>query len=785
MIGRSSFTDCALCNQNNTPSATLVTTIDPEADTPPHAVEIERALGQWLELHLRQNHSDHQTPSGIMLPEAGLVAGHSELSQSRSRSWCTSGDSLQLFYPLYTRRIANPLSIPNSTSCTTAVLKLKFLLCHPISKLNLVLRHQTVPNLFLCHPSYSIYPPTTCGNGAQPQGVHAYILLTFYTLTLQSVRLVIYTHEFTEGCGPLLQGWVGWVLMGSRGRDRKEIGYCLVVEKEIEFGYRALNQLRQLNVISRIVVSLLAETLEKWEKDDSAELILIKFVSMEKGRRASHAGSWYTDNPEKLTEEWLRASGLTKSPDVGDVIAPSRVFLLGPSRQHYTPKCALSMAPVYKTPIGDLPVDLEVIEELNSTGKFEMMDIRVDEAEHSMEMHLLYLAKVFEGRPVKVVPILVGALNAEIEKMYGLLLVKYMIDPNNFFSVLSDFCGGGTRFNYMYYSKKHGAVYKYIEALDRMGMDKVETHDPDAFNQYLLEYENTIYGRHPIGGFLHRRGRGIPFFLRPGHSESSSMAGRHSSMEELAFAALPSSSSMAGRRPSMEELAFAALLSVSSKAGRLPSMEELALAATLPSSFASLPSIEVLWRLAFGTSTRRLTELPPKRNADEEPPYRRRRIDSDSIEEPSQGLEYHWPLSTELAQSTPSMVSVQSLVMESQGTQQPFSLGVAHSTQHPPPPVMDSQGTQPPSAAPTVHNCPPPPVKDSEGTQPPSAAPTVHNCPRQPFSSGVAQSTQHPPPPVMDSQDTQPPFAAPTVHNGQSSGGVCIHIANCMGIYFS
>ncbi|CAL0314893.1 unnamed protein product [Lupinus luteus] len=43
------------------------------------------------------------------------------------------------------------------------------------------------------------------------------------------------------------------------------------------------------------------------------------------------------------------------------------------------------------------------------------MNIRVDEAEHSMEMHLPYLAKVFEGKPVKIVPILVGALSAENE----------------------------------------------------------------------------------------------------------------------------------------------------------------------------------------------------------------------------------------------------------------------------------------------------------------------------------------------------------------------------------
>lgn len=40
---------------------------------------------------------------------------------------------------------------------------------------------------------------------------------------------------------------------------------------------------------------------------------------------------------------------------------------------------------------------LLVIEELKATGKFEMMDHQVDEAEHSMEMHLPYLARVFHG----------------------------------------------------------------------------------------------------------------------------------------------------------------------------------------------------------------------------------------------------------------------------------------------------------------------------------------------------------------------------------------------------
>ena len=34
-------------------------------------------------------------------------------------------------------------------------------------------------------------------------------------------------------------------------------------------------------------------------------------------------------------------------------------------------------------------------------------------------------------------------------------------------------------------------------------MDIIETADPDAFKKYLLEFDNTICGRHPISIFLH------------------------------------------------------------------------------------------------------------------------------------------------------------------------------------------------------------------------------------------------------------------------------------------
>ncbi|OAE35015.1 hypothetical protein AXG93_1864s1430 [Marchantia polymorpha subsp. ruderalis] len=249
-----------------------------------------------------------------------------------------------------------------------------------------------------------------------------------------------------------------------------------------------------------------------------AQLLLLERTM---ARNASHAGTWYTENARELGDEldrWLRAAGSAKRSNARAVIAPSRVFLLGPSHHHFTRKCALSTTSVYKTPLGDLPIDLEdvaflekkpvplylesVYQELKATGRFEDMEISVDEAEHSMEMHLPYIAKVFQGCSVKVVPILVGALQPDSEAAYGRLLAKYIDDPSNFFSVSSDFCHWGSRFNYTYYEKKHGPIYKSIEALDQNGMSIIETGDPRAFRDYMQEYDNTICGQHPIGVFL-------------------------------------------------------------------------------------------------------------------------------------------------------------------------------------------------------------------------------------------------------------------------------------------
>ncbi|KAK3283050.1 hypothetical protein CYMTET_9238 [Cymbomonas tetramitiformis] len=249
---------------------------------------------------------------------------------------------------------------------------------------------------------------------------------------------------------------------------------------------------------------------------------------MPETRSAAYAGSWYEQNGEVLSRqlgEWLQKADNPYTAPVRAIIAPhagyrysgrcaayaykhidpsqiKRVFLLGPSHHYFTRKCCLSIASSYSSPLGDIPIDPQVYQELRQSGHFEEMSLKVDEAEHSLEMHLPYISKVMSGHDFTLVPIMVGALTPESEAFYGQVLTGYLNDPANLFVISSDFCHWGRRFNFTFHDKKCGPIYKSIEALDKLGLDIIEKQDTSGFTKYLRDYENTICGRHPIGVLL-------------------------------------------------------------------------------------------------------------------------------------------------------------------------------------------------------------------------------------------------------------------------------------------
>lgn len=106
---------------------------------------------------------------------------------------------------------------------------------------------------------------------------------------------------------------------------------------------------------------------------------------------------------------------------------------------------------------------------LKNTCDFEMMSLAVDEAEHSMEMQLPYIAKVMADfkDAFTIVPIMVGSLTTQEEGTYASILAPYLADPTSLFVISSDFCHWGERFRYTYYDPSSGEIHQSIEALDK------------------------------------------------------------------------------------------------------------------------------------------------------------------------------------------------------------------------------------------------------------------------------------------------------------------------------
>lgn len=256
-------------------------------------------------------------------------------------------------------------------------------------------------------------------------------------------------------------------------------------------------------------------------------------------RRATHAGSWYEGSSDKLSRSlasWISSASrhLSNSSRGNDMpvyasIGPhagysysgkiaayayagidarrfSRVIVLGPSHHVYLQDiCAVSCAHSLETPLGDLRVDREVVDGLlenaqdSGGARFVKMGFDMDEAEHSIEMHLPFIKYVFRDADVKVVPIVVGSLSEEKEKQFGRVLSSWIGDGETFWVVSSDFCHWGWRFRYTRLDRRSEYIWQSIERLDREGMSIIESGDHSAFCSYIRRTENTVCGRHAIG----------------------------------------------------------------------------------------------------------------------------------------------------------------------------------------------------------------------------------------------------------------------------------------------
>lgn len=108
------------------------------------------------------------------------------------------------------------------------------------------------------------------------------------------------------------------------------------------------------------------------------------------------------------------------------------------------------------------------------------MTIEADEQEHSIELHLPFIKKVFSD--IEIVPILVGNLTESKQRYYAEQLSQ-IIDERTLLVVSSDFCHWGDNFDYFYLKDTldKASVSQQIESLDKQAIDLICKMDADGF----------------------------------------------------------------------------------------------------------------------------------------------------------------------------------------------------------------------------------------------------------------------------------------------------------------
>ena len=302
----------------------------------------------------------------------------------------------------------------------------------------------------------------------------------------------------------------------------------------------------------------------KLNNDDGKSFRSVTIMNKGYNRRALHAGSWYSDDEAILDAELSRYLAAASKDDPGDsnessssslraIICPHagfsysgptaaysyhhlerelakkdspirHILVFHPSHKIYLDGCAISGAHTIETPLGDLPVDTHLRDEIlelaagssTTTASFSVMDRRVDEDEHSGEMQYPFLAKVQKSAcqqkgstaMVPILPIMCGNISNSKESEFGSLLAEIVARPDVFSVVSTDFCHWGRRFSFQptpptcTTTPRTLEIFEFIQDLDKQGMRHIEMKEPKAFAKYLKETGNTICGRHAIQTWL-------------------------------------------------------------------------------------------------------------------------------------------------------------------------------------------------------------------------------------------------------------------------------------------
>lgn len=242
-------------------------------------------------------------------------------------------------------------------------------------------------------------------------------------------------------------------------------------------------------------------------------------AEIEKIREPAVAGQFYPADPETLQTEILDMLDVDIPKPEGNIralISPhagyaysgktagkgfsllkgssyDRIVVIAPS--HYLPFSGLATADytAFRTPLGDIPVDLDAVQLLLDTEPGIVKVITgAHQSEHALEVQLPFLQKVLPDTPI--VPLICGRLKVNFAEKAANCLIS-LWESNTLWVISSDFTHFGRSFGYLPFVDD---VENQLKELDMGAVNKILDLDFNGFSEYLDNTRATICGAGPI-----------------------------------------------------------------------------------------------------------------------------------------------------------------------------------------------------------------------------------------------------------------------------------------------
>ncbi len=227
-------------------------------------------------------------------------------------------------------------------------------------------------------------------------------------------------------------------------------------------------------------------------------------------RRSTIAGSWYPGSPERLGETVDRllanaGPGQIKGELVG-LIAPhagyqysgqvaayayvelrgreyEKVVLLAPSHRVYVGEFAVTTYAYYETPLGLVPVDGDLVAQLEAQVSLNRTD---ENLEHALEIQLPFLQRTLQrmAGEFSLLPILMGAQSWDSCQELSQGLAKVLPGQNALLVASTDL--------------SHFYDYNTAVRLDKAVLSHIEAFDPEGLSRDLEARKCEACGGGPV-----------------------------------------------------------------------------------------------------------------------------------------------------------------------------------------------------------------------------------------------------------------------------------------------